>query len=247
MTKRNHRVLNLAHRGASGYAPENTMAAFRLAKELQADGLELDVQITKDGVPVVIHDETLVRTTGAQGYVFQHTYEEICRLDAGGWFDAKFQGEKIPRLEDVLRTHGDLLLNLELKNSYFRMPGLEEKTIELIRAYGLEQRVIVSSFHHGSMKAVHRLAKEIRTGLLYDCVLEDVIHYARAIGASALHPYYATVTSELLATAQAAGLMVNVWTVDDLAQMRACVQAGVDAVITNFPDRLHGVLNSVLE
>jgi glycerophosphoryl diester phosphodiesterase len=243
MSEQNHMTLNLAHRGASGYAPENTMAAFCMAKEMGADGFEFDVQITKDGVPVVIHDEALVRTTGALGYVFEHTFEEIRRLDAGLWYGKEFAGEKIPSLEEVLQAYGDLFLNLELKNAYFDMPGLEEKTVGLIRKYGVERNVIVSSFHHGSMQKFHRLAPDIKTGLLYDCVLTDAAGYAKRLGASALHPFFATVKQDMVTEAHAGGLMVNVWTVNDAEHMRLCVAAGVDAVITNYPDRMRNVLN----
>ncbi|TCP55366.1 glycerophosphoryl diester phosphodiesterase [Tumebacillus sp. BK434] len=247
MPKQKQKPLNLAHRGASGHAPENTLAAFRLARELGADGLEFDVQVTKDGVPVVIHDEALVRTTGAKGYVFDHTFEEIRRLDAGSWYGEAFRGERIPSLEEVLAEFGDLVLNAELKNSHFDMPELEAKAIGLIRQYGLEQRVILSSFHHMSMQQLHRAAPELKTALLYDCVLVDAVGYAKRLGASALHPFFGTVKPELIAEAHAAGLMVNVWTVNDETQMRLCAEAGVDAIITNYPDRLRMVLNSVLD
>ncbi|ASS76152.1 hypothetical protein CIG75_15185 [Tumebacillus algifaecis] len=247
MRKRKHKVLNLAHRGASGYAPENTMAAFRIAKEIGADGFEFDVQLSKDGVPVIIHDEALVRTTGAKGYVIEHTSDELARLDAGVWYGQDFQGQRIPTLEQVLQTYGDLYLNVELKNSYHEMPGLEEKVIELIRNYGVEQNVLISSFHHKSMQTLHRLAPDLKTGLLYDCVLVDAVTYAKRLGASALHPFYGTVKADLLREAKAAGVQVNVWTVNDEEQMRLCAEAGVDAIITNDPQLLYEVLNSVLD
>lgn len=247
MPKQKQASLNLAHRGASGHAPENTLAAFRLAREMGADGFEFDVQVTRDGVPVIIHDEALVRTTGATGYVFDTAFEEIRRLDAGSWYGEQFRGEKIPSLEEVFAEFGDLVLNVELKNSYYDMPQLEEKTIALIRQYGLERQVIVSSFHHKSMQQMHRLAPDIKTGLLYDCVLADAVAYAKRLGASALHPYFGTVKPDLLNEAHAAGLMVNVWTVNDETHMRLCAEAGADAIITNYPDRLRTVLNSVLD
>lgn len=247
MPKQKQASLNLAHRGASGHAPENTLAAFRLAREMGADGFEFDVQVTRDGVPVIIHDEALVRTTGATGYVFDTAFEEIRRLDAGSWYGEQFRGEKIPSLEEVFAEFGDLVLNVELKNSYYDMPQLEEKTIALIRQYGLERQVIVSSFHHKSMQQMHRLAPDIKTGLLYDCVLVDAVAYAKRLGASALHPFFGTVKPDLLNEAHAAGLMVNVWTVNDETHMRLCAEAGADAIITNYPDRLRTVLNSVLD
>ncbi|HEU4963822.1 MAG TPA: glycerophosphodiester phosphodiesterase [Bacilli bacterium] len=240
-------VKNLAHRGASGFAPENTMAAFRLAQELGADGFEFDVMLTSDGVPVVIHDETLDRTTNGHGLVQSHTFDEIRQLDAGSWYGRSFAGEKVPSLEEVLAAYGGrMFLNIELKNSHVRAPGLEEKVIELIRRYGIERQVIVSSFDHHSMAKFHGLAPDIRTGLLYECCLVDAVSYALKLGASALHPLFATINvqPELVPAAHAAGLEVNVWTVNDPAFMRQCVRAGVDAIITNYPDRLRRLLES---
>lgn len=224
------------------------MAAFRVAEQLGADGFELDVMLTRDGVPVVIHDEKLDRTTNGTGLVQSRTFDEIRRLDAGSWFSRTFAGEKIPSLEEVLQTYGNrMFLNIELKNSYLRAPGLEEKVLELIRRHRIEQQVIVSSFDHHSMQKFHGLAPDVKTGLLYDCCLVDVIGYATKLGASALHPFYATVhvQPELVAVAHAGDLDVNVWTVNDPEHMRMCIAAGVDAIITNYPDRLKSVLESL--
>lgn len=137
-----------------------------------------------------------------------------------------------------------MVLNIELKNSIFAMTGLEEQTLQVIRRYQIEERVIVSSFHHGSMQKFHRLAPDIKTGLLYDCVIVDSVEYAKRLGARALHPFYATVQPQLIVDAQAAGLAVNVWTVNDEEHMRKAAQVGVDAIITNYPDRLQGILGS---
>jgi glycerophosphoryl diester phosphodiesterase len=248
MVERKFRVRNFAHRGASAHAPENTMRAFHIAEQLGADGMEFDVQLTKDGVPVVIHDELLKRTTGANGYVFEKTWEEIQSLDAGSWFGREFAGEKIPSLEEVIAEFGGrMYLNIELKNSYFDMPGLEEKTIELIRRYGVEQQVIVSSFHHGSMQRFRELAPDIPTGLLYDCVIVGAADYSRRLGASAIHPFFATIKPEIVQEAHAKGLQVNVWTANEKEHMRLLILAGVDAIITNHPERLRDVLAEMNE
>ncbi|PWK11346.1 glycerophosphodiester phosphodiesterase [Tumebacillus permanentifrigoris] len=239
------KVLNLAHRGASGYAPENTMEAFQVADLMGADGFEFDVQITRDGVPVVIHDELLNRTTNGRGYVHEHTLAELRALDAGSWYDPSFAGERIPTLQEVIDAFGNrMVLNIELKNSIFPMPGLEERTLELIRRYQIEERVIVSSFHHGSMQKFHQLAPDISTGLLYDCVIVGAVEYAKRLGARALHPFFATIKPQFLAEAHAAELAVNVWTVNEEEHMRLVANLGVDAIITNYPDRLKGILES---
>lgn len=240
------KVLNLAHRGASGYAPENTIEAFRVAQSMGADGFEFDVQLTKDGVPVLIHDEQLDRTTNGHGFVLAHTLAELRALDAGSWFHPTFQGARIPTLEEVLAEFGQqMYLNIELKNSIFDMPGLEERTVELIRQYRVEERVIVSSFHHGSMQYMRQLAPDIATGLLYDCVLVEAVQYAVRVGAQALHPFFGTVKPQLVADAHAAGLAVNVWTVNLEEHMQLAARCGVDAIITNYPDRLKRVLDTL--
>lgn len=146
-----------AHRGASGDCPENTMPAFKKAIEDGADGIELDVQMTKDGRIVVIHDETLDRTTSLKGFVKDTAYDKIRTADAAGkWKDA-FKGVRIPLLSDVLRfaERADFLINIELKNSVFRYEGMEEEVIKKVRYYGLEKRVIFSSFNHESLAVCH--------------------------------------------------------------------------------------------
>lgn len=245
MVKKSHHVRNLAHRGASGHAPENTLAAFRVAEQLGADGFELDVQVTRDGVPVVIHDETLNRTTNGRGLVIEHTLAEIRALDAGSWYGRAFAGEKIPTLAEVIAAFGGrLFLNIELKNSYLDMPDLEAKTIQLIRAANIQNRVLISSFHHGSMQRFHQMAPDIPTGLLYDCCIVDVVAYAKRLGASAIHPYYSTVRAAEVEEAHRNGLAVNVWTVNEPQEMQKMITLPVDAIITNTPERLRQVLDS---
>jgi len=235
-------VKNLAHRGFSGRAPENTLAAFRLAEEAGADGFEFDVQVTADGVPVVIHDEFVDRTTNGTGLVNRLTYAQLRQLDAGSWFGAAFAGEPIPTLEEVIATFPSMYLNIELKNAYLEMPQLEEKVIALVRRYAAESRVLLSSFDHASMQKVKQLAPDIATGLLYDCRIVNAVSYAQSLGANALHPFFATVTSELVAEAHANGMQVNVWTVNDVPYMQRVLARGVDAIISNYPDQVKQLL-----
>lgn len=221
------------------------MAAFRVAEQLGADGLELDVQVTRDGVPVVIHDETLNRTTNGRGLVIEHTLAEIRALDAGSWYGRAFVGEKIPMLEEVIFAFGGrMFLNIELKNSYLEMPDLEAKTIHLIRQAKIQNRVLISSFHHGSMQRFHQMAPDIPTGLLYDCCIVDVVAYAKRLGASAIHPFYATVRAAVVEEAHRNGLAVNVWTVNEPQEMKKLLDVHVDSIITNYPERLRQVLDS---
>ena len=149
--------LILAHRGASAYAPENTLAAFRLAREMGADGIELDVQLTRDRVPVVIHDDTVNRTTDGQGIVTEMTVGEITRLDAGTWKADEYRGERTPTLAQVFDALGDwlkpsgrsrpCLINVELKSERVRTGGLERQVLNVIARYGVQDRILLSSFN----------------------------------------------------------------------------------------------------
>lgn len=244
-----HRVLNLAHRGASHDAPQNTLAAFRLANEYGADGYELDVHLTKDGVPVVIHDFTVDKTTDGTGPVAGFTLAELKRLDAGVKFSPRFAGERIPTLAevfDVLEPHS--IVNVELKTKSIGDNGLERTTIRLIRERGLQGRVILSSFNPFSLLRVRRIAPELKIGLLYAPDLPPYLRRAwfrLVVKPHALHPYYRMVDERYMAWAKRKGYEVNVWTVDDPEDMRRLAALGVNAIITNRPDVLKSVLASV--
>jgi len=220
------------------------MAAFRKAIDLGATGIETDVQLTKDGHLVVIHDETVQRTTGASGWVKDMTLEEIKRLDAGSWFHADYAGEQIPTLDELLQLvkQYQLMLNIELKNGIVLYQGLEEKVIAVVRAYGLTERVILSSFNHYSMAHSKQLAPEIRTGVLYMEGLYEPWVYAKRIGATALHPYHYAVFPEWVAEAGAQGVIYNPFTVNEPADMKRLLAAGVAGIITDYPDRLAALI-----
>lgn len=239
------RPLVIAHRGASGYAPENTMAAFQLAQELGSDGLEFDVQLTRDGIPVVIHDELLTRTTGYQGYVGDLNLNELSKLDAGGWMSPKWKGEPIPTLEQVLQKYNGLFLNVELKNSKMAYPGLEEKVIELVLKYCKPDQVILSSFNHQSVQKLKQIAPTLPTGLLYSTEPKQILNYAIEIGAFAVHPDYKLLSQARMESYIKQGLHVNTWTVNESRDMEFCIKLGVDGIITNYPDRLHSMLNRI--
>lgn len=234
-----------AHRGASGVRPENTMAAFRKAVEMGATGIETDVQMSRDGVLVLCHDEKLDRTTNGSGLLAQMTWAQLQALDAGSWFGPEYAGERIPTLEQLLQlvAEAGITLNIEIKSGVVLYPGIEAKAIELVRAHNLSEKVIFSSFNHYSLVDCKRLAPEIRTGILYMEALVDPWEYAKHIGANALHPLYYGVIPELVAGAHAAGVAVNPWTVDDPKTIAALLQSGVDGIITNHPDRVLEVLH----
>ena len=237
-------IINYAHRGASGYFPENTMLSFRKAIELGATGIETDVQMTSDGVLVLIHDEKVNRTTNGMGLVKDFTYDELNKLDAGSWYNKKYDSEKIPTAKQliILAKSNNILLNLEIKNGEVTYPGIEEKLIEMLYQYKYEDKVILSSFNHYSMVHCKDISKEIKTGLLYMAGLYQPEIYCKHTGADALHPYFNSLNKEIIDNAKKEGLLVNPFTVNDEACMKSLITAGVDGLITNYPDKLKNVL-----
>lgn len=239
-------LINFAHRGAAGHRPENTLASFVHALELGATGIETDVQMTKDGRLVLIHDETLNRTAGSPGWVKDLTFEEIRSLEAGSWFHEIYREEKIPALEELLELvrETDTIVNLELKNGAVLYPDLERKVIEAVRHYDLSERVIISSFNHYSLAECKKQAPDIRTGILYMEGLFEPWEYAKTIGADALHAFHYAVRPEFVSAAHAAGIPYHPFTVNEKHEMEALVRAGVAGIITDYPDRLAELLSA---
>lgn len=239
-----NQTINFAHRGASAYCPENTMASFRKALELGATGIETDVQRAKDGRLVLIHDESLKRTTGDDRLVKDVTYEELAALDAGSWFDPSFQDERIPALEELLELVKDkgTIVNLELKNGVILYPGIEEQLIEAVKAYGLSEQVVISSFNHYSLAICKQLAPEIRTGILYMEGLYRPWDYAASLRADALHAYKYAVLPEWVQEAAAQGIAYHPFTVNEEIEMERLLQFGVSGIITDYPDRLDALM-----
>ncbi len=240
MTQRNSSTLVYAHRGASGYAPENTMAAFRKAVELGSHGIECDVQVTRDGKLIVCHDETLDRTTNGKGFIKDCDYEYIKGLDAGGWFGEKFKSERVPLLSELLRLVKDngLILNIELKSGIVQYPGIEEKVIAETASFGLLDKVIISSFNHYSIKRCKEIDPSVCTGILYMEGLFEPWNYMKTVGCDCAHPFHMALVPEIAEGLKAEGYRINVFTVND---PRAAVKAeamGVDGIITNYPDKI---------
>ncbi len=240
------RPLNLAHRGACRHAPPNTLAAFYKAIELGADGTELDVHLSADGVPVVIHDFTVEATTDGHGLVSRKTLAELKELDAGSRFEVTFAGERIPTLAEVFEAVGQrLLINVELKSAGLWAGGLEQAVAALVKKYGMEKRVIFSSFNPLAVRRIKKLLPHVPAGLLY---APDLPIYLRRAWLAPLcphearHPHHSMVTEPGLRALRARGYYVNVWTVDDPHEMRRLIDLGVDAIITNQPDVLRQVM-----
>lgn len=235
----------MAHRGWSGRAPENTRSAIRLAlAEPRIHSIEFDVQLTKDGVPVVIHDFVLGRTANGSGPVGSYTYAELRKLDAGSWFGAEFKGERIPALEEILQeSQGRGRLNIELKTVGDLYPGLEEKVVKLIHQYGMQHDVYVTSFDHDVIKRVHALDSSMKTGLIFDGKPALVREQLSKVGASVLSMSYRHMTKEFVVEMIESGIPVVAWTVDDSRAIERLMEFHPDLQIcTNHPDRMIGLI-----
>jgi glycerophosphoryl diester phosphodiesterase len=232
-----------AHRGASGYAPENTLAAFRRAGELGATWIEFDVHLSADGVPVILHDDILQRTTnlGQPVRVTQLTLKELKELDAGSWFGSAFKGETIPTLDEVLEEFGPSLgLNIEIKSKIgFEVDnGIEHKIAKALSRFNLRDKVVISSFDPSRLVTLHRHYPQLRLALLYsepageDQPGFDPFKLAGSFGAVALHPPFKVVTPGLIQRAHELGLAVNTWTVNEVADIQRLIGLGVDMIIS---------------
>ncbi len=230
----------IAHRGASAYAPENTLAAFDLALDLGCRHLELDVNVTSDGHIVVMHDDTVDRTTNGAGPVGSQTLTELRALDAGAWFGAQFAGERIPTFAEVLEHYdGRLHLHTELKG---RAAQLASGTADLVRQYGMVEHVAVTSFQYLRLAEIRAYAPELPTGWLVSEVSDGTM--AQALGLTQICPKADSVTPALVRRLHAEGFVVRAWGVADEALMRQVVQAGADGMTVNFPDTLLAYLKT---
>jgi glycerophosphoryl diester phosphodiesterase len=241
-------ALNIAHRGASAAAPANTLAAFQKAAELGADGVEFDVHLSADGVPVVIHDFTVDATTDGNGRVADLTLAQLKQLDAGAIFDPSFAGEPIPTLEEVLEALGTrLLFNIELKTTSLGDNGLEKAVIAQVERHGLGDDVLLSSFNPFSLQRAKRIAPHIAVGLLYSAGLPMPLRRAWLAFLApheARHPKHTMVDASYMAWARRRGYRVNTWTVNDPDEMRRLIGLGVDGIVTDVPDVLRSALAS---
>jgi glycerophosphoryl diester phosphodiesterase len=227
-------VLNIAHRGASSRFPENTLKAFAAAMDAGAQMCELDVHLTIDGTVVVIHDETVERTTDGRGAVRSMTLEELKRLDAGIRFGGEFAGERIPTLEEVMTlAEGRCGLNIEIKSA-----GVERKVCELIVGRRALATAMISSFDWDALAVVRHFQPRVRVGLLASQWPARLVGAAFELKAESINPRSDIVTEDLCIAAHERNLSVYTWTVDEPAEMRRLIAFGVDGIMTNYPERL---------
>ena len=228
-----------AHRGASGYAPENTLAAFKLAVEMGADGIELDVHESSDGKLMVIHDETVDRTTDGAGRVVDMTCAQLKKLDASNGF-ADHANARIPTLREVygLLRNTNLTVNVEIKCDVNIYWGIWDKVLELEQEMGMNGRVLYSSFNHYVLMELRKSDPNARIGLLYSCGIVDPWLYAQHLNAQALHPQYLAPLRApgMIEGCRNSGVDINAWTVNDPQDMKALADADINALITNYPD-----------
>ena len=225
------------HRGAMGYAPENTFASFERAIELGVDAIELDAHLTADGEVVVIHDAELHRTTDGDGLVGQKTLAELKKLDAGVRFAPEFAGQRIPTLDEVLAwARGTCVLDIEIKGGPWPYDGIEARVVDLIRRHEMADQTIVISFHHPVVARVKALAPEIATGTLWSCAPIDPVAVAQAAGANAILPQWSYCDAETVEKARAAGLSVHPWATSDPRVIDYLIGMGVDSICANEPD-----------
>ena len=234
-----------AHRGASGYAPENTLEAFKLAIDMGADGIELDVQLSKDEELVVIHDEEIDRTSNGKGFVKDYTLKELKKFNFNN-SNSNYDNAKIPTLREVfeLFKSTEMIINVELKTGVFFYEGIEEKVLSLAKEMKMEKRIIYSSFNHYSVVKVKELDENAKIGLLYCDGWIDVVGYAKKLQVDALHPLNCNLKYDnLIKRCKEENIKLHVWTVNDEKEMEYLCKNNIDAIITNYPDKAREIIN----
>jgi len=239
----------IAHRGASAYSPENTLAAFELALKQNADAVELDAKLTADGHVIVIHDQTVDRTTAHTGRVKNLPLSEFRKMDAGSHFDIAFKGEPVPTLDEVFKAVGQLTyINVELTNYASMMDNLPHKVASLVKKHRLGRRVIFSSFNPLALIKIHKLVPEAPIGLLAVQGRKGAFLRSwpgRLLGYHSLHPELNDVTPALVNGAHRRNKKVLVWTVNRAEEMRRLFQLGVDGIFTDDPVLARQVLSDL--
>lgn len=223
--------VNYAHRGASEYTPENTLLAFYTGMYMGANGIETDVQMTKDGVLVLFHDDTIIRLTGAEGSIQDYTLEQLRQFT----FENNGRTDKIVTLEDFLQQFGwrDITFAIEIKQA-----GIESKVVDMIRKYGIQTKTIVTSFMLDSVRATKEYAPEQKVGFLTRNFDDALLAELKLIGAEQFCPEAPDVTAETVARWHAEGFEVRAWGVKDEVLMRQVYDAGAEGMTVNFPDKL---------
>ncbi len=231
------KTLIYAHRGASKLAPENTMPAFELAKAAGAEGIETDVQLTKDHIPILIHDENLRRTTNGTGFVQDYTYAELRHLDAGSWFSSKYSDSYIVTLEEFLRwfRHQPMVLNVELKTNVIEYRNIERIVYDCLKRYQVLERTVISSFNADTLCRMKKINPSVETAFLTSTKMRNLPGFAKSIDADALHVKHRLLDKKLVKHCQKNRLNLRVYTVNRPSMMRKCFQLGCNGIFTDVP------------
>lgn len=236
---RTGRPLVIGHRGASGEAPENTMAAFELAVAQGADLIELDIQLTADGIPVVMHDFSVDRTTEGSGLVKDLSLEAVRQLNAAAKFPGGFAAQRVPTLDEVLEwAKGRVPVAIEIKGGPIHYPNVESRVLQIVERHEVEASVMVISFDHAVLLRLKRMKPRVATGVLFACAPVEASGLAMAAHADALLPHWSNLSPRMVEDAHDNGIAVSTWAVDEERDMAWVVSMGVDAVATNYPGRL---------
>jgi glycerophosphoryl diester phosphodiesterase len=239
-------VMVIAHRGFSGRAPENTLASFRRAMEIGSDMIELDVQLSQDGKVVILHDDTLERTTNGRGRVADFTLAELKQLDAGSWFGPRFSGQRIPTLNEVLElAKGRILVNIEIKNpthGQYPITELCDRALQETRRAGMVNRVIFSSFNPVALERIREKDPRIWVALLYHKPWNSLLEITRHSEYPVLNLRHSYLTKNKIGKIHQEGRKLNVYTLNSEEELERFVSWEVDGIITNDPDRLLKIL-----
>lgn len=244
---------NIAHRGFSGKYPENTLLAFQKAIDLEVDMIELDITLSKDKIPVVIHDDTLERTTNGKGKVRSTSFRKLKSLDAGSWMNAKYFNEKIPSLEEVLILikKSKVNLNIEIKSSAFEKnfsdSCIEFQTIKLIKKYKLFNRIVISSFEPKVLLRLRELSAKIKLAYLIEPSSKtsrlDPLSFVRKVKAISLNMHKSQTSSAIFQNANRNKIPIYIYTVNTIKEMERMIELGVAGIFTNYPNRFQRLLN----
>lgn len=232
----------IGHRGAAGLTPENTLASFREAIRLGAGWLEFDIRLTKDDVPVVIHDSTLKRTTNGRGPVRDRTLAEVRKLDAGSWFHPRFSAEKVPTLDEVLKLGDRVRLNIEIKGRSAPAEIVAKEVWERVRRSGLMDRTLITSFDVKILKGIRALDGGAALGFPWESGLRDPVRRALTLECRMMLLEVGALSEKRVRRCREAGVDVWVYTVNEPDEMRRVMDLGVDGLITDRPDLLTGIL-----
>ena len=242
------------HRGSKGEYPENTLLSFRKAIEMGVEGLEIDVHLTKDAELVVIHDETLQRTTDGEGRVKDYTLAEIKQLSVGNQFkhfekyEASWDNEKVPTLQEVLQLLAgtNVELNIELKTTIYTYPGIEEKLLQVVEKYAPDRKIVYSSFHFPTLVRIKSLDEDAEIAWLLQQPVPQVLDYISTFQLEALHLDKNLVLDLQSEFPPSLADMTRVWTVNEKEEIERLLQLGVEAIITDYPEEAIEIKRSIV-